>query len=694
MTDAARPAPSPGREHEYDPEQRFRPITGLPRFLVFWALVGLAVYEYYGAGFGIPPMHWHIGIFMGVVICVIFFVYPASKRGHDVPPQALWWKPGNVPLYDWALGLSALLCALYLPVTLESLTFRIGSPNATDVVVGTIMIATIFEATRRTMGIVLPIIVMIFLLYGIFGQLVPVQVLQHPGTDWPGFISHVYMTTEGIYGIPIKVISTFVFHFVVFGTIATRMGLGQFFIDIAQCLAGRYAGGPAKVSVVSSGLFGTINGSSIANTVTTGALTIPAMKRIGYKPHFAGAVEAASSTGGQVTPPIMGAAAFVMVEFLEIPYTTIITAAAVPAAMHYLGVLTIVHLEAKRLGLRGLRPDEMPATRDVLRRGWPTLIPLIVLIYVLLSGYTPYLAAFWGITTCIAVGLVNPMHRMSIKDLIEAFHLGAKYALVVGAAAASVGIVVGVVTLSGAGFRVSFMVTQGAAQLGSTLIELTSILPFELFTLETVTLFLTLVFVGIACMLMGAGIPTTALYIILVSVAAPALVAQDIPPLAAHLFVLYYGVLADITPPVCTSAYAAGGIAGANPFRTGLTAFRLGNAKVMVPFVFVYSPAMLIVLPEYFTWSDFLITTTTCALGVVILGTALTGYLLREIAMPIRFLLAGAAVLMVAPGRTSNLIALAIIVPLLAIEVILARRRAHAPAPASRLAGHEDVAGE
>jgi TRAP transporter 4TM/12TM fusion protein len=662
-------------EREYDPSQAWRPLTGFAKPLTYVTLLGLALYQYYGAGFGTPPAHWHKGIFLGAVLFLIFVVFDVGRR-HEV--RARWWRPGNVPWYDWVLAVGSLVAALYLPVTLESLTFRIGSPNTTDLVMGSFLIVAVFEATRRVMGVVLPVIVLVFLLYGVFGQYAPVAVLQHPGTSWGGFVSHVYMTTEGIYGIPLGVISTVVFHFVLFGTIATRMGLGQFFIDVAQCIAGRYAGGPAKVSVIASSMFGTINGSSIANTVTTGSLTIPAMKRIGYRPHFAGAVEAASSTGGQITPPIMGAAAFVMVEFLQIPYTTIIVAAAVPAAMHYLGVLTIVHLEAKRLGLRGLPADEVPRFGDVFKRGWPTLLPLVALVYVLFSGSTPFLAAFYGITGCVLVGLVNPMNRVGVRDLLDAFQLGAKYALTVGAAAAAVGIVVGVVTISGAGFRLSFMVTSAAAQLGGFITDWGGLLPFGFFSLEQVSLFLTLVFVGVACVIMGAGIPTTALYIILVSVAAPALVQQGIPPLAAHLFVLYFGVLADITPPVCTSAYAAGAIAGANPFRTGLTAFRLGNAKVMVPFVFVYAPTMLIVLPEQFTLTSFLLVTLTCALGVMILAVALTGYWSRPINAPVRFYMAVAAVLMVVPDLRANAVSVVMLAPLLALAALARQRTAPA----------------
>ena len=676
-------------EARYDPEMSFRPLAPVVQRLVMLTLVGLGIYHYYTAGFGIPREQWHKGIHMGVVLCMIFFVFGRSRKLHTEPVRSTWWAPGNVPLYDWLLGLAALVSALYIPITFtgidvtlfghrfqyEELNFRIGNPNAFDLFFGTLLVITIFEAARRAMGIVLPIIVGVFVIYALFGSQSPFQVLVVPDVNWSQLLNHIYLTTEGIYGAPIKVISTFVFHFVLFGVIAQRMGLGQFFIDIAQVVAGRFSGGPAKVSVLASSLFGTISGSSIANTVTTGSLTIPAMKRIGYQGHFAGAVEAASSTGGQITPPIMGAAAFLMVEFLEIPYTTIIAAAAVPALMHYVAVFAIVHFEAKRLGLRGLTRDELPDWREVLKTGWPTIIPVVLLIYVLFSGRTPYMAAFWGITACIVIGFLNPRNRLTVRDLVDAFYMGSKYALAVGAAGAAVGIVVGVITLTGVTFRLGFMVTQSALGTAEVFHAALAFLPFEPFSIEAATLFISLLYIAMACVLMGAGLPTTALYIMLSAIAAPALGNLGVPALAAHLFVLYYGVLADITPPVCTSAYAAGGIAGANPFRTGLTAFKLGNAKVMVPMVFVYSPAMLLVLDDYFTWGEFVHTAGTCVLGIVMLGAALVGYLVAPMGMAARVLLGIAAVLMVAPNWQANVWSLALAAPVLLSQFVTWRRR-------------------
>ena len=627
-------------EKKYDTEVSFRDLRGTTAIIVSTLLVALSVFHYYTAGFGILTEHWHKSIHLAAVLGLIFIMFPTALDG--LP------KIGGVPVHDWILAILVAVACFYLPLVFDELTFRIGMPNVADITMGTMMVVLVLEATRRAMGWPLPVIVIVFILYGLFGNHLS-GVLAHPGSNWEGFISHVYLTQEGIFGIPVKVVATFVFHFVLVGVLATRMGLGQFFIDLASVLAGRFAGGPAKVAVVSSAMFGMISGSSIANTVTTGSLTIPAMKRIGYKPHFAGAVEAAASAGGQITPPIMGAAAFVMIEFLEISLTTLLIAAAVPAAMHFWGVFVQVHFEAKRLGLRGLDESEIPKLWPTIRDGWPTVIPLVLLVWVIVDGYTPYLAAFTGITACIVVGFVNPKNRLTLRDLWDAFDLGSRYALAVGAAAAAVGIVVGVVTLTGAGFRIGFIVTQAATQTAEMFRPVVELLPAGFGSMEGLTLFMTLIFIALVCIAMGCGIPTTALYIVLAAIAAPAVQQLGVPPIAAHLFILYYGILADLTPPVCVSAYAAAGIAGSNPFRTGLTAFRLGMAKATVPFVFAYAPVMLIVVPD-FTWGAFLFTVGSCALGVLVLGIGLTGYAFTHMGPISQGVLIVSALLMISPS--------------------------------------------
>lgn len=416
-----------------------------------------------------------------------------------------------------------------------------------------------------------------------------------------------------------------------------------------------------------------ISGSSVANAVTVGSLTIPAMIRLGYKRHFAAAVESASSTGGQITPPIMGAAAFLMIEFLNLPYTTIILAAIVPAFMHFFGVLMQVHFEAKRTGLRGMTKEEMPDLKEALKRDWPTIIPLVVLIAVLLSGYTPYLAAFWGITLCIAVGLLNPRKRMTIGEVFEGLRDGAKYALAVGAAAATVGIIVGVVTLTGVGFKISYIVTSTAAQLAT---YFGTISPVSWFAPQTLTLLFTLVMTGMVCILMGCGIPTTANYIIMATIAAPALGLLGVEPIVAHFFVFYYGVLADITPPVALAAYAAAGMAGADPFKTGNTAFRLGLGKVLVPFVFVFSPSLLLVTSN-FNWPDFFIAFFGCVIGITALGAALSGFFLVRTKIWENVLLIFAAMLLVAPEIYSSIVGLILLLPVVVRHLVASRRPAY-----------------
>ncbi|MBT3066304.1 TRAP transporter permease [Rhodoferax sp. U11-2br] len=699
-------------EEKFDPEMRFRPSVPPATQLIKWLLILLSCFHYYTAGFGLLRETTHRGVHLAFVLALIFLVFAGSKSAGERKVHNSLGTPGGIPLYDWLLAIGVALAVLYIPYTFEDLAFRVGNPDNYDVVFGTILFVALLEATRRSMGWPLPLIALGFTFYSLFGQHFP-GLLQHAGSNWSQFINHQYLTSQGIYGVAVGVVATYVFHFVLFGVMATRIGLGQLFLDIASSIAGRYAGGPAKVSVFGSAMFGMLSGSSVANAVTVGSLTIPAMIRVGYKREFAGAVEAAASTGGQITPPVLGAAAFLMIEFLGLPYQTIITAAIIPAFMHFFGVFMQVHFEAKRYGLRGLTEEEMPKLRQSLKMRWPTLIPLVLLISILVSGRTPYLAAFVGITSCAIVGLttsvqgntgknwglmvllhlaltaiafthldemvklgifavsvvvtVGLMRGLKIRGriapgvLVEAFETGAKYALAVGAAAATVGIVIGVVTLTGVGFKISFIITGAAQAIAG---GLSNIIPGYLMSLPSLSLLAALVMTAAVCILMGAGIPTTANYIIMVTVAAPTLVQLGVEPLVAHFFVFYYGVLADITPPVALAAYAAAGMAGSDPFKTGNTAFRLGIAKALVPFVFVFSPSLILVA-KGFTWADFAITFTGCVLGITFLAMAFSKYCLVEMKRWEQALCIAAALLMVAPSLSATLIGVAMVVPVL-----------------------------
>lgn len=707
-------------ESKYDSEMRFRPMANVALKTVTCLLIALSVFHYYTAGFGLLREATHRGLHLAFVLALIFLVFAFNKKT-QLQEKSSWHHPLGLPLYDWLFAIAAVISALYIPYVFDDLAFRVGNPSLLDVAMGTVLIVLLLEATRRSMGWPLPIIASVFLLYALFGPHFP-GLLKHAGNSWSQVVNHQYLTSQGVYGIAVGVVATYVFHFVLFGVLATRIGLGQLFLDVASAVAGKYAGGPAKVSVFGSAMFGMLSGSSVANAVTVGSLTIPAMIRVGYPRHFAGAVEAAASTGGQITPPIMGAAAFLMIEFLALPYSTIILAAIVPAFMHFFGVFWQVHFEAKRTGLRGLTAEELPNVRESFKKRWPTLIPLVLLVGTLVSGFTPYVSAFAGITSCIIVGMttsergntakglgvmallhvvlavvisgqlqdygialfaagaialvaaikaLNLPARFTRDELIDAFSTGAKYALAVGAAAGTVGLVIGVVTLTGVGFKVSYIVNNAAGAMASFFIDF---LPAWLVSANGLKLLCALFMTGLVCIIMGCGIPTTANYIIMVTIAAPALVQMGVEPIVAHFFVFYYGVLADITPPVALAAYASAGMANSDPFKTGNTAFRLGLGKALVPFVFVFSPALLLVT-KGFTWSAFAVVFTACILSVMLLSAALSRYLLVEMKAWERALTFVAALLMVAPGVQMLLIGIVLAMPMVLSQWLRSRPR-------------------
>ena len=701
-------------EEKFDPEMRFRPTMPPATQIVKWLLIALSAFHYYTAGFGLLQEITHRGVHLAFVLGMIFLVFAFSPSSAERSVKSSLLNPGGVPLVDWLLAGACAVSVLYIPYVFDDLMFRVGNPSNMDVIMGSILFISLLEATRRSMGWPLPIIAIGFTVYALLGPYFP-GLLKHAGANWSMMINHQYLTSQGIYGVAVGVVATYVFHFVLFGVMATRIGLGQLFLDVASTVAGRYAGGPAKVSVFGSALFGMLSGSSVANAVTVGSLTIPAMIRVGYKKHFAAAVEAASSTGGQITPPVLGAAAFLMIEFLNVPYQTIVAASVVPAFMHFFGVFMQVHFEAKRYGLRGLTEEEMPRLRESMQMRWPTLIPLALLISILVSGRTPYLAAFVGISSCAIVGMTTRVSGNQLKNwgllivmhillmtiafsdfgnenstikmvlfvvavltgaaayiwggvrgriephvLVEALETGAKYALAVGAAAATVGIVIGVVTLTGVGFKISYIITQAAQSMSAVM---GGIIPSDWMSLNTLTLLAALIMTGLVCILMGCGVPTTATYIIMVTVAAPTLVGLGVEPLVAHFFVFYYGVLADITPPVALAAYAAAGMAGSDPFKTGNTAFRLGLAKALVPFVFVFSPSLLLVA-KGFTWESFIITFTGCIMGITLMAAALSKFMLVEMKRWEQLSCLFAALLMIAPSLTATLVGVALVIPM------------------------------
>ncbi|MGJ5617848.1 TRAP transporter permease [Sulfitobacter sp. MF3-043] len=662
---------------EYDSESNFRDLKGAVAWLVTIACVTLSLFHVYTAGFGLLNEVTHRTIHLTFVMGLVFLVFPRRRAEptrrlwidsaifgtfylyiiydlvRALPPTALTYAfaaamvlltvltlpikgrglPGSkVALRDWLFAILGAGFSLYLVVFFRDVFIEnVGSPRPQEYMMGFIAIVMTLEATRRTMGPTLAFIGVFCIVYAMFGPYMP-GIMGHRGYNILRIINHLYVGTEGIYGVAVGVVATYVFHFVLFGILAQMSGLGQLFIDLATIVAGRASGGSAKVSVVSSGFFGMISGSPIANTVTTGAFTIPLMKKSGFTPRFAGAIEASASCGGQVTPPIMGASAFVMTEMLGVPYNEIILIAIIPAAFHYLAIMLMVHLEAKRLGLAGLSADKIPQFKAVLRKSWHLFLPLGVMVALLLMQYTPFLAAFWGIILTIVFSYVPLLMRafgntsmdldsvLTPPRLVRGFEDGAKFALAIGAACACVGFLLGITTLTGLGFKFSAAVVELAYDLAGfmTAIDFTGLL-----NEKSMALFFGLVFVAIACIIMGAGIPTTPTYIILASIAAPALMEFDIPLIATHFFVFYFGVLADVTPPVALAAYAAAGLARSDPMQTGMTAFRLSMGKALVPFMFIYAPSLLFVDFSLIEFVAALISGIVC---IIALSAAYIGY--------------------------------------------------------------------
>lgn len=672
---------------QYDPESNFRNLAGLAAMFVTIVSVSLSGWHLYTAGFGLHNEIEHRAIHLSVVLGLCFLVFPRQKPlpgiwewtvpsflaafylllawwlvdalGSSLDPLTAWifmavvllisvlslpfksldGSHKHIPLRDWFFAMVSSGFSLYLIVFFQDIFIdRPGDHSNIDLMIGVLAIIMVVEVTRRTMGVFLPLLAVVVVLYGIFGPYLPGD-LAHRGYSVPRVVAHLYKGTEGIYGIPVGVVATFVFHFVLFGIMAQLTGLGQLFVELATIAAGRYSGGPAKVSVVSSGLFGMISGSPIANTVTTGVMTIPMMKRVGFSPRFAGGVEAAASCGGQITPPIMGAASFIMAETLGIPYSTLVLIAIIPAAMHYLAILLMVHFEARRLKLQGMDAKDIPDAWQVLKGSWHLFIPLIVMVTLLLMQYTPFLAAFWGIILCIVCSWIpvclgrygRHMAGTPItpRALILGFEMGAKTALGIGAACACVGFVLGIMTLTGMGFKFSSFVLNMSESVALVIKGLDFL---NLIDLKQLTIFTGLVFTAVACIVMGAGVPTTPTYIILASIVAPTLAQLDVPQLATHLFVFYFGVLADVTPPVALAAFAAAGIARSEPMRTGMTAFRLSMGKALVPFAFVYTPALLFI---DFTWSAFLVALVGMVVALTGLSAAYTGYFGRKVSWPV-----------------------------------------------------------
>ncbi len=586
--------------------------------------VGISLFQLYTGAFGVFEAMMQRSIHVSALLTLTFLIYRTSDRS----PR---WLDRTVSL---SLALLALAIGVYVLVEHERIVGRewyYGPMTVLDIAFGILLIFMVLEAARRVTGWALPIIAIFFLLYALFGQHLPYpfQIRTPPPLV---LVDHMFLTPQAIFGIPVGVSATYVFLFVLLGAFLQQTGAGRFFIDISIALVGRMTGGPAKAAVVSSALFGTISGHSVANVYATGTFTIPLMKRFGYPPVFAGAVEAAASTGGQITPPIMGAAAFIMAEFLGISYLEVAIAAIVPAFLYYLAVFSSVHVEAVRRGLRGLPADEVPALRPTLWKGFHFFVPLILLVVVLVKGYTPFRAAFVAIVSLIVVAMLRKHSRIGLREFLKALEDGARGAIIVAVACACAGIVVGVLDVTGLG--ITFM---------TIVLEISKGMFFP-------TLFLVMV----ACLILGMGMPTAPAYIIAAMIGAPVLIELGVPALAAHFFVLGSALLSSITPPVALAAYAGAAIAGANPFRTGLVAFRVGFVKALVPYMYALNPALLMVGAPL----TVVLAVASATVGTLALVAAIEGWLRGPLPRWLRLLLGTAGFAMMIPEHYTDVFGL------------------------------------
>jgi len=598
------------------------PILSVSKGIVAVIGIGISLFHLYTGGFGVVEAYMQRTIHLMSLMTLAYLTFPTNKK----------WSPTRNAMIDFPLAMVCLLIGVYLFIHHDRIVGRewyYGLITKADITFGIILLLLTLEAARRVVGLALPIIASLFIVYCLFGTYFP-----YPFTIKPPppliFIDHMFMTPQAIFGVPTGVSATFVFLFILFGAFLEKTGGGQFIINFSMSLVGRATGGPAKVAIVASTLFGTVSGHSVANVYGTGTFTIPLMKRMGYKPAFAGAVEAAASAGGQIMPPIMGAAAFIMAEILGVSYLSICAAAILPAILYYVAVFASTHVEALKMGLRGLSREEVPKLRDTTRRGAHFFIPIFLLIYVLVRGYTPFRAAFMAIIALIIVAMLRKESRIGFKAFFETLIQGAKNSIVIAVSCGCAGIVVGVLDVTGLGIKFVTIVTE---------------LSMGIFPLA-------LVLVMISCLVLGMGVPTAPAYIIAAMIAAPTLTHFGVQPMVAHMFVFYSALLSAITPPVALAAYAGAAISGGSVMQTGIIASKLGFVKFLVPYMFVFNPAFLMIgSPLFIAWSFI-----TGVVGTIALVVALEGYYITRLDALNRLVFAALGLAALVPEIKSDLV--------------------------------------
>lgn len=623
-------------------------IDNLKLLMRITTLVALcmAAFHIYTGIFGVFESVFQRSLHVLFALVLVFLMYTPSGAKRDDNSKMAW--------FDYFLIFLVLISVGYVTLNSSTIASRyayVTPLSGYEIFAGVIGVVLLLEATRRTMGLALPLIAAVFIGYVFVGTYLP-SILRHQGFSLMWTVDQLFYTTEGVWGIPAGVSATFIVMFIIFAAFLDKSRAGDFFINLSLAMLGKARGGPAKAAIFASGVMGTISGSAVANVVTTGTFTIPLMKKLGYRPTFAGAVESVASSGGQLMPPIMGAAAFIIAEFTGVHYVKVALAAVIPALLYYMSVGFMVHFEALRIGLVGLPKSELPDFKKTLINGIHFTIPLIILVYFLMKGYSPMKAGLYGILATILVSYVRKYTWLTPGKILSALEAGAKGAVEVAIACATAGVVIGVLTLTGLGMRFNSVILTVA---GENLL---------------LTLFLTMC----TSIILGMGLPTVAAYIIQAALTVPALTRLGVEPLAAHMFIFYFAIISAITPPVALAAYAAGGVAGSDPMKTAFQACKLGIAAFIVPYMFVYAPALLAIGEP----SHIALATVTALIGVLALAAASVGYFLRQANVFERIVFLAAAMTLIKPGITTDIVGLGLFALGLCMQKFLFKQEAKA----------------
>ena len=626
---------------KYDKESNTRIWEGTPAVIVRMVMVFFSLYCIWSTLFSVAALEKRLTAFLALLVIMGYLIYPASK--HHV-------RHNYIPWYDYVIMVLGAACFLYYYFSYDSLVTVLTSfsrMNTLQVVIAVVGLLTLMELCRRCVGLPILCVAGALLLYTFFSK-----VGMSIGVK--GIMYKLFYTTNGIMGTPVQVCAKYIVVFIIFGAFLERTGIAAFFIDLANSLVGRFSGGPAKVAVISSALCGMVSGSSVGNTVTTGSVTIPMMKKTGYKGEFAGAVEAAASTGGQIMPPIMGAAAFLMAEYMNVTYAEVALRAILPATLYFAGIFIAVHLEAKKLGLKGISKDQLPVFRQLIKKVY-LLLPLVVLVALVTTNTrTMQFSASIAILVTIAVNLFDKDNRISLNKILEALEAGGKGTITVAVACAMAGVIAGCITATGL-----------ASKLIGMVIALSNSVPFISPTL--VALFLTM----ICCIILGMGVPTTANYCIMASTCAPILITIGVPKMAAHFFVFYFGIVADITPPVALAAYAGSAIAKSNPMKTGINASKLAIGAFVVPYIFCMNPAMLLIDVTAFKVIQIIVTSLIGIFGV---AAAMNGYLFQKLSWPARIVICVAGLMMMDPTVITDIVGIVLMAFVLTFQFLAAKK--------------------